>query len=72
FIRQSMDYQSVIFDRGLDIIICMIFEGQVGQGGINEWNGTNRNGGLVPAGNYLYILTFESNKVLQGYVTVVR
>lgn len=48
-----------------------IFDSKVGRNHLTEWNGTNQNGGLVGAGNYVYILTFD-REIVEGNITVVR
>ena len=50
----------------------MIYSTKIGNGFEYEWHGLNQNGGPVNSGNYLFIITLDSDKVIQGYVTVVK
>lgn len=50
----------------------MIYSTKIGNGFDHEWNGVNQNGSPVHSGNYLFIITLDNEKVIQGYVTVVK
>ena len=50
----------------------MIYSTKIGNGFDQEWQGLNQNGSPVNSGNYLFIITLGNDKVIQGYVTVIK
>lgn len=50
----------------------MIYKSTFGNQGIQEWNGTDRSGSLLPSGTYIYILEFTSGKKENGQININR
>jgi len=40
--------------------------------GVYKWNGTDKNGSILPMGRYKYMIQYTDNSIQIGYVTIIR